>query len=330
MASPSSNYYTIGPIYVQIEVLWLRLHFYLLLCLLSVIMINTTTEDSMCNANLTQNPLQDLNTIERSIIKTYRKEIWARTVRAIQNYELISDGDKIAVAISGGKDSLLLAKVLQEYQRHGDVKFDLFFVSMNPGFESENLRRLKANCAHLGIDLIVKDSNIFAIAEKIAKENPCYMCARMRRGFLYQAAKELGCNKLALGHHFDDVIETTLLNVLYGGNFKTMVPKLKADNFEDMTLIRPLYLVKEHDILRFSNANGINAMNCGCTVAALKTSSKRREIKELIAKLKETYEDVDISIFRSAENVSLEAIMGYEENGKKKKFLELYKEREEE
>lgn len=197
---------------------------------------------------------------------------------------------------------------------------------MDPGFNDINRELLENNCKYLEIPLEVRNSDIFEVVEKIAKENPCYMCARMRRGFLYNAAKELGCNKLALGHHFDDVIETTMLNMFYGGQFKTMVPKIEAQNFEDIELIRPMMLVKEKDIIRWLKKSGIQSMNCGCTVAAEKTSSKRREIKQLIDQLREVNPDVDQSIYRAATNVNLNAILGYTKDGEKVHFNDIYKE----
>lgn len=268
-------------------------------------------------------PLKD---IERSIIKSYRKKIWTKFTRAINDYELIKEGDRIAVAISGGKDSLLMAKLFQELQRHGKFKFDLEFISMDPGFHETNRELLLSNCEYLNIPVKMFESGIFEVVDKIAQDYPCYMCARMRRGFLYSKAKELGCNKLSLGHHNNDVIETTLLNILYAGNFKTMRPKLKSTNFEGLELIRPLYYINEDDIKRFINNAGIAPMNCGCIVAAQKTSSKRREVKELIKELKKNFSDVEKSIFQSAHNVNMDSIVGWEKKGKKYSFLDFYDE----
>ncbi|KOA19728.1 tRNA 2-thiocytidine biosynthesis protein TtcA [Clostridium homopropionicum DSM 5847] len=268
-------------------------------------------------------PLKD---IERSIIKSYRKKIWTKFTRAINDYELIKEGDRIAVAISGGKDSLLMAKLFQELQRHGKFKFELEFISMDPGFHETNRELLLSNCEYLNIPVKLFESGIFEVVDRIAKDYPCYMCARMRRGFLYSKAKELGCNKLSLGHHNNDVIETTLLNILYAGNFKTMRPKLKSTNFEGLELIRPLYYINEDDIKRFINNAGIAPMNCGCIVAAQKTSSKRREVKELIKELKKNFSDVEKSIFQSAHNVNMDSIVGWEKKGKKYSFLDFYDE----
>lgn len=269
-------------------------------------------------------PLQD---IEKSLITTYKKDIFRPFVKTINEFELIQPGDKIAIGISGGKDSLIMAKLFQELKRHNKIPFEIAFIAMDPGFNEVNRELLETNCKYLNIPLEVRESDIFEVVEKIAKENPCYMCARMRRGFLYDAAKSLGCNKLALGHHFDDVIETTMLNMFYGGSFKTMVPKIEALNFDDIELIRPMMKVKERDIIRWLQNSGIQSMNCGCTVAAEKTSSKRREIKELIQALRKVNPDVDASIYRAATNVNLEQVLGYTYKNKKVHFNEIYKER---
>lgn len=269
-------------------------------------------------------PLQD---IEKSLITTYKKDIFRPFVKTINEFELIEPGDKIAIGISGGKDSLIMAKLFQELKRHNKIPFEIAFIAMDPGFNEVNRELLETNCKYLNIPLEVRESDIFEVVEKIAKENPCYMCARMRRGFLYDAAKSLGCNKLALGHHFDDVIETTMLNMFYGGSFKTMVPKIEALNFDDIELIRPMMKVKERDIIRWLQNSGIQSMNCGCTVAAEKTSSKRREIKELIQTLRKVNPDVDASIYRAATNVNLEQVLGYTYKNKKVHFNDIYKER---
>jgi tRNA 2-thiocytidine biosynthesis protein TtcA len=280
-----------------------------------------------CKTIIVENPKLPLNEIERSLIKTYKKDIFRPFVQAINEYNLIQPGDKIAVGISGGKDSLILAKLFQELKRHNKIPFELVFLAMDPGFRQVNRELLLNNCNYLDIPVVVKESEIFDVIGKIAKENPCYMCARMRRGFLYKAAKDLGCNKLALGHHKDDVIETTLLNIFYNGAFMTMVPKIQAENFEDIELIRPMMFVREKDIIRWIKHSGIQAMNCGCTVVAEKTSSKRREIKELIENLRKVNPDVDQQIFNSATNVNLEAILGYRNDTKRVHFNELYDER---
>lgn len=281
---------------------------------------------SGCELLIPTSERKPLKEIERSIIKTYRKEIWVRFIKAVKEYELIQEGDKIALGISGGKDSLLMAKLFQELQRHGKMKFEVEFIAMDPGFHSTNKERLIDHCEHLNIPVHIFESGIFGIVDEIANEYPCYMCARMRRGALYNKAQELGCNKLALGHHFDDVIETTMLNMLYAGNFKTMMPKLKSQNFEGLELIRPMFHIREKDIKRFTQNNGLSPMNCGCVVAAKKTSSKRAEVKNLIATLKENFDDADKCIFQAAHNVNLDCIIGWKKNGEKHSFTEFFDE----
>lgn len=266
--------------------------------------------------------IKSIYDIERSIIKRYRKHIWARFVQGVQEYELLEDGDKVAVAISGGKDSLLLAKLMQEIKKHGQKEIELEFMAMDPGYKEINRQRLKENCELMGIPLKIYESDVFEVAEKLNKDNPCYMCARMRRGFLYGKAEELGCNKLALGHHFDDVIETTLLNVLCSANFRTMLPKLDADNFPGIQLIRPMYNIKEKDIIRFINWTKIEALDCACTVTEKDMGGKRAEIKELIEELGKSFKDVDMSIFRAAENVDLDGVLGWKKNEKRYSFLD--------
>jgi len=267
-------------------------------------------------------PLED---IERSLQKTYRKTIWAKFIKAVKEYELIEVGDKIAVAISGGKDSLLLAKLFQQLHRFSEVPFSLEFISMNPGFNKENLENLELNCKLLNIPIKIRKSNVFHVANKLSSDNPCYMCARMRRGFLYNFAKEEGCNKLALGHHFDDVVETTLLNIFYGSQFKTMVPKIEAENFLNMELIRPLVLIKESDIIRFTNNAGLKTMSCGCDVARLELGSKRKEMKNLLKEMEKNNPNASMSIFNSATNVNLNQVYGYEIDGKRISFNEIYR-----
>lgn len=272
-------------------------------------------------------PTEDRKTlkeIERSIIKRYRKHIWSKFVKAVKEYQLIQEGDKIAVAISGGKDSLLMAKLFQELQRHGNSNFQLEFIAMDPGYHPDIKELLIENCKYLNIPIHIFESGIFEITNRIAEDYPCYMCARMRRGALYGKAQELGCNKLALGHHFNDVIETTLLNLLCSGNFKTMLPKLKSQNYEGIELIRPLYYVEEEYIKRFIQYSGIWPLNCACMVAAKKIGSKREEIKELIEELKRNFTNVDMSIFRAAENVNMNGILGWEKDGEKYSYLDFY------
>ena len=280
-----------------------------------------------CQTILVETPKTPLEQIEKSLTTTYKKELFKPFVQAINEFSLVEEGDKIAVAISGGKDSLILAKLFQQLKKHNKFQFELIFLSMDPGFKEVNRELLISNCNYLNIPLVIENSEIFEVVQKIAKENPCYMCARMRRGFLYKQAKDLGCNKLALGHHFDDVIETTMMNMFYNGQFQTMVPKIEAANFDDIELIRPMVFIKEKDIIRWVKYSGIQAMNCGCTVVAEKTSSKRREIKELILSLKKVNPDIDMNIFNSATNVNIESIYGYQKDKEKKHFNELYQER---
>lgn len=270
------------------------------------------------------NDRKPLKEIERSLIKTYRKHIWSKFIKAIKEYELIQDGDRIAVAISGGKDSLLMAKLFQELHKYGNQNFELEFIAMDPGYHPEIRTLLEENCDYLNIPVEIYDTDVFQVADKIAGDYPCYMCARMRRGALYGKAQELGCNKLALGHHFNDVIETTMLNLLCNGSMKTMMPKLKAQNFENMELIRPLYLIEEDYIKRFIQNSGIWPLNCACMVAAKKIGNKRFEIKDLIESLKPTFANVDINIFRALENVNMDGVLGWKEGDKKHSFLDDY------
>ncbi len=275
---------------------------------------NYTTENGI--------PLKE---IERSIIKTYRKDIWIPFIEAIKEFELVDDGDKIAVCVSGGKDSLLTAKLFQELQRHGKKQFEIEYICMDPGFNPVNRNNLIKNCEHLGIPVKIRESQVFEIADKLGDGQPCYLCARMRRGFLYNFAQELGCNKMALGHHHNDVIETTMINMFYSGNFKTMLPKIKSKNFENMELIRPLYYVKENDIKRYSANTGLTFMDCGCTVTQKRVrvgGSKRAEIKRIIEDIKKINPDVEKSIMRSAFNVHIEAIMGIRKDGEQIMYLD--------
>lgn len=277
--------------------------------------------NTSCEAILPSVPLRPLDEIEKSIQKRYRSELWSPFIKGLKEFEMVKEGDRIAVAISGGKDSLLLAKLFQELKRASKTDFELVFISMNPGFNEINLSNLKKNLEHLEIPCEIYNDNIFEIAEKIAKDYPCYMCAKMRRGSLYSKATSYGCNKLALGHHMDDVIETTLMSIFYMGKFETMLPKLKSDNF-DIELIRPLFYVEEKSIIKWVRNNGILAMNCGCTVAAGKTSSKRRETKELIAELVKNNPDIKKRIVQSAQNVNLEKILGWKMSGEKFSYLD--------
>ncbi len=276
-----------------------------------------------CELITSENELKSLKEIERSLQKKFRPKLWSPFIKALKEFNMVQDGDKIAVAISGGKDSLLLAKLFQELKRISDTKFELVFISMNPGFNEEKSKRLDENLKHLNIPCTRYNDNIFEVAEKMAKNYPCYLCAKMRRGSLYTMAEKLGCNKLALGHHFDDVIETTLINMFYAGEFKTMMPKLRSQNF-DIELIRPLYYVREKDIKKFTNYNGLNPMNCGCVVSAGKTSSKRREVKELIASLELNDKDIKAKIFNSVRNVNLNQCISWKKGKETYHFLDDY------
>ncbi|MBP2026782.1 tRNA(Ile)-lysidine synthase TilS/MesJ [Acetoanaerobium pronyense] len=275
-----------------------------------------------CDILVPFNERKPLHEIERSLIKTYRKGIWSKFIKALNDYSLVEEGDKIAVAISGGKDSIVMAKLFQELKKHSKVNFELEFIAMDPGYHDSIRELMMDNFAYLEIPIHVFDTDIFKVADKIAQDYPCYMCAKMRRGALYNKAEELGCNKLALGHHFNDVIETTMLNLLYTGNFKTMLPKLKSSNFEGLELIRPLYHIEEIYIERFIRNSGIWPLNCACMVAAKKTGSKRHEMKHLIADLKKNFNNVDKSIFKAAENVNMDCILGWQKDGEKHFYLD--------
>lgn len=269
--------------------------------------------------------------IERSIIKKYRKEIWSKFIKAVKDYKLIEENDRIMVCMSGGKDSFLLAKCVQEIQKHGKIHFDAKFVVMDPGYKEENLTLILENAKLLHIPIEVFKTDIFEVVNTISSKSPCYLCARMRRGHLYNKAQELGCNKIALGHHFDDVIETTLLSMFYGAEVKTMMPKLRSDNFEGLELIRPLYLVKEQSILAWKNTNHLQFINCACRFTeknALENdgTSKRKAMKELIQKLREEDKDIDDNLFKSMANINMHCILGYTKDGKKHSFLDEYEE----
>ena len=267
--------------------------------------------------------------IERSIIKKYRKEIWAKFVKAVKDYKLINENDRVMVCISGGKDSFLLAKCVQELQKHGGIPFDACYVCMNPGYNEANKIKIFENAKILNINLEMFDSDIFEVANTLNEKSPCYMCARMRRGHLYNKAKELGCNKIALGHHFDDVIETTLLSMFYGSEVKTMLPKLHSENFENIELIRPLYLVKENSILAWAKYNNLEFINCACKFTERvslsdEPVSKRKEMKELIKYLRELNPDIDYNIFKSLDNINLNCVLGTKKNGIYKSFMDEY------
>ena len=270
--------------------------------------------------------LERYKEIERSIITTYRKQLWSPFVLAVKKYRLIGAGDRIAVCISGGKDSMLLAKLMQELQRHSEVPFELVFLSMDPGYNAENRRKIEENAEILQIPLHMFSSDIFAAADMLAAESPCYLCARMRRGHLYAKAKELGCNKIALWHHKSDVIETTLMGMLYGGQIQGMLPRIKSSNFEGMELIRPLYCILERDILRWKEYNGLEFIACACrftaSAAGQKMFSARARVKALIEELRKENPHVEDCIFQSIHNVQLDTLAAYKQRGVRHSFLE--------
>jgi tRNA 2-thiocytidine biosynthesis protein TtcA len=281
----------------------------------------------MANHNEAEQRTKD---IERSIIKKFRKPIWRRFTKAIREYELVQDGDKIAVCISGGKDSMLMAKLFQELSRHGKKNFEVVFLVMNPGYNEINYQTIKDNAKILNVPITVFESDIFNIVAS-EEQSPCYLCARMRRGYLYSKAKELGCNKIALGHHYDDVIETILMGMLYGAQVQTMMPKLHSTNFEGMELIRPLYLIREADIIHWANYNDLHFIQCACrftehcaSCGGTEKGSKRAEIKELIHELAQKDPVIEYNIFRSVENVNLNTVIGYKQDGVRHNFLDTY------
>lgn len=271
--------------------------------------------------------------IERSLITKYRKPIWRKFVKGVQEYDLIQEGDKIAVCISGGKDSMLMAKLLQELQRHGKYKFELVFLVMNPGYNEINKQTIINNAKLLNIPITMFETQIFDIVAEV-DESPCYLCARMRRGHLYKHAKELGCNKIALGHHFNDVVETVLMGMFYGGQVQTMMPKLHSKNFEGMELIRPMYLIEEDDIIAWKTYHELTFIQCACRFTENCSicdngggGSKRQEMKVLIKKLKKNNPNIDKNIFRSMHNVNLDTLIGYHTATEQYNFLDTYQER---
>ena len=268
--------------------------------------------------------------IERSIVTTYRKRIWTKFIKGIREFEMIAEGDKIAVCISGGKDSMLLAKCLQELKRHKKMNFELVYLVMNPGYNELNKQKIIENAKILNIPITMFETDIFNRVVNI-DDNPCYLCARMRRGYLYEKAKELGCNKIALGHHFDDVIETILMGMLYGAQMQTMMPKVCSTSHPGMELIRPLYYVKEKDVICWRNRNELDFIQCACRFTEHYEAcgnedgkSKREEVKSLIKELRKKYENIDINIFRSAQNVNLDTLISYRKNGHTYHFLDDY------
>ena len=274
--------------------------------------------------------MDECQKIERSIIKKYRKQLWTPFIVAVKRYELIQAGDKIAVCISGGKDSMLMAKLMQELQRHSEVPYELVFLVMDPGYNEVNRQKIESNAALMNIPITVFETNIFDVANQTEK-NPCYLCARMRRGHLYKKAQQLGCNKIALGHHFNDVIETTVMSMFYGSQLQAMPPKLHSTNFPGMTLIRPLYCIREEDILAWCRYNNLEFIQCACrmtesmTVSACgSSSSKRQETKLLLRQLSKTNPNIENSIFRSIHAVALDTMPGFKTEGQEHSFLERF------
>ena len=273
------------------------------------------------------------NKVENSLRKKFHEKIWSNFTKAVKDYQLVKPGDKIAVCISGGKDSMLLAKLMQELHRHTRVPFEVEFLVMDPGYSPQNRRVIEENLKNLGVDAHIFESDIFSSVYHVEK-SPCYLCARMRRGHLYNYAKSLGCNKIALGHHYDDVIETILMGMLWGAQVQTMMPKLHSTNFPGMELIRPLYLIREDDIKAWRDYNGLHFIQCACkftdscttcrSEGNQETRSKRAEVKELIRTMKKTNPDVEQHIFRSVENVCLDTVIAYKQGGKKISFLDGY------
>lgn len=274
--------------------------------------------------------------IELSINKKYRHKLWGRFIRAIKDYELIQENDRIAVCISGGKDSMCMAKLFQMLQAHSEIPFEVEYMVMDPGYNEVNRKKIEENARIIGIPVKIYETNIFSIANNM-ESNPCYICAKMRRGALYRLAKELGCNKIALGHHFNDVIETPLLGMFYASQLQAMIPKLHSRNYEGMELIRPMYCVHEEDIISWANYNKLEFIQCACRFTEMSevdeegnSLSKRKEIKELIKKLKKTNPDIEKSIFNSLHKVNIEMFPGYKADGEYHSFLENYDDRKEE
>ena len=268
--------------------------------------------------------------VERSVITKFRKTIWAPFQEALRVYELVAEGDRIAVCVSGGKDSMLLAKLFQELERHSEVRFTAEYICMDPGYDARNAEKIAENAELLGVPLKVFGSDVFEAAGIVGGEKPCYMCARMRRGCLYARAKELGCNKIALGHHRSDVIETTLMGMFYGGQIQGMMPRIKSANFEGMELIRPMYCISEEDIARWRDYNGLEFIACACSFTAKlgqdgQGRSVRQEMKELVAELRKRNPDVEKSIFKSLHNVQLDTLPAYKSQGVQHSFLERFK-----
>lgn len=270
--------------------------------------------------------------IERSIIKKYRKEIWCPFVKSVKKYQLLSAGDRVAVCISGGKDSFLLAKCMQELSRHGQYPFECRFIVMDPGYAPQNRALIEENAKRLEVPVEIFPSNIFEVVTQVGG-SPCYLCARMRRGFLYEYAKKIGCNKIALGHHFDDVVETTLMSMFYGAEIKTMLPKLRSTSHPGMELIRPLYAVRERDIIDWAQNGKLRFLQCACRFTEREESGmeegKRTEMKELIKELERKNPAAALNVFRALHNVALDCVPGYRQGGIKKSFLDTYSSQDE-
>ena len=264
-----------------------------------------------------------INHIENTVTKNFKKQIWTKYSRGIRDYKLIQSGDKILVCISGGKDSMLLAQCISRFHRNKEILFDAEYIVMNPGYNTESLNKIKENLKLLDIDAKFYETRIFESVEK-EKKNPCFLCARLRRGWLYKKAEELDCNKIALGHHFDDVTETILMGILYGSQMQTILPRIKAENY-NVEVIRPLYLVHESDIINWADFNNLKFINCACHVTKHDGNSKRAEIKELINQLRKTNPAVDMNIFRSAENVNLKKLISYHNGDEYHCFLDEFK-----
>ena len=274
--------------------------------------------------------LEPYQLVERSIITKYRKVLWNPFIEAVKRYEMIQPGDRIAVCISGGKDSMLLAKLMQQLQKHSDFPFELVFLVMDPGYNELNRRKIESNAALLNIPVTIFESDIFEVADSAGK-SPCYLCARMRRGYLYSRAQELGCNKISLGHHFNDVVETTLISMFYGSQLQAMLPKLHSTNFEGMTLIRPLYCVHEDDIIAWARDNSLEFIQCACRLTERSAAdtgdvnvSKRKEIKLLLRRLRQDNPNIEKSIFNSIHAVALDTMPGFKTGGVEHSFLERF------
>jgi len=280
-----------------------------------------------CETVLTTGAMSPLTMIEQSIRTTFKTRLMTPFVKAVIRYGLLEEGDHVMVAISGGKDSFVMAKLFEEIRRHNKFPFTLSFVAMDPGYRPEDRALLEENAKALGIPLKVFETDIFRVLDRHARKHPCFLCARMRRGHLYAIAQSIGANKLALGHHYDDVVETTLLNLFYSHQFKTMVPKIPAENYPGIELIRPMVHIKERDIILFADRHNIPRMGCACTVTAEKVSSKRREIKALLATLSKDNPEIKDSIFTAAGIIDLDAVYGVKDNNTTKDFNTLYTER---